>query len=237
MTLEIPSRRVTQWLGVTVAALVVAQVTVQALRFLTGNDRLFGLVYMFSLGAETNFPTFYATFSLLFTAVLLAWVASSSAGGDPGSGKGYWLGLAVVFAFLSTDEMIGFHERLIGPVRSLLGTSDLFFYAWVIPYGVAVLLFAGAYTRFLIRLPRRTAVLFVLAGVVFVTGAIGLEMVGGWYSEEHGNANPAYVTIQTIEELLEMVGVLIFITAILEYADQSFGGLKVRVSSATNEGG
>jgi hypothetical protein len=230
MTIQLSPRRITQFLGVIVLALVLAQVAVQTLRFVMDNDRLYGLVFIFSLGAEGNFPAFYATFSLLFTAGLLALVAGSSRG-NPTIGMGYWMGLALIFVFLSLDEMLGFHERLIDPVRGWLGTSGLFFYAWVIPYGIAVLAFAAVYARFLFRLPKRIAVLLVVAGILFVTGAIGAEMVGGWYSEQHGNANPPYVAIQTIEEVMEMVGILIFISGVLQYADERLGGLRLHVSS------
>ena len=101
----------------------------------------------------------------------------------------------------------------------------------MIPYGVAVVVFGLIYWRFLYRLPRRTALGFVLAGGLFVTGAIGAEMVGGWYLEQHGSATPLYVAIQTVEEALEMVGILVFISSMLGYADQRLGGLKLHVSS------
>lgn len=235
MEIRLPPKSIMRFLSAIVVGLVVAHTTVQVLRFVTGNDRLYGLVYMFSLGAEMNVPAFYATFSLFFTAMLLAAVGSSSRG-DSNVGMTYWLGLTTVFVVLSMDEMLGFHERLSDPVSSRLGASGVFFYAWVIPYGLAVLAFAGLYARFLLRLPRQTAVKFVLAGIVFVAGSIGAEMVGGWYSEQYGNAAPVYVAIQTIEEVLEMVGILIFISALLEYADQRFGGVRLHVSSGKGAG-
>ena len=43
---------------------------------------------------------------------------------------------------------------------------------------------------------------------MFVAGAIGAEMVGGWYLEQLGSANPVFVSIQTIGEVVEMAGVL-----------------------------
>jgi hypothetical protein len=235
MALRLHPRRITQALGIIVVILVLAHVAIQTLRFMTGNDRLHGLVFLFSLGAETNIPTFYATFSLLLTALLLA-VVGFSHQRDSTFGRAYWLVLAGIFLFLSMDEMLSFHERMIDPLRNLIGSSGLFLYAWVIPYGIAVGILGGAYTRFLLSLPRRTALLFFLAGGLFVTGAIGFEMFGGWHMERYGSANPWYVAIQTIEEVLEMVGILIFIYALLDYADQHLGGLKLDIASATAEG-
>ena len=48
---------------------------------------------------------------------------------------------------------------------------------------------------------------------------------------QHGSANPVYVSIQTIEEVLEMVGILVFISALLGYADSRFGGLRLEIST------
>jgi hypothetical protein len=218
-----------------VVCLVVAHLTVQTLRFATGNDRLYGLVYVFSLGAEYNFQAYYASFSLLFTAVLLTAIGFISRR-DPKISPWFWFGLAAMFLFVSMDELMGFHERLITPIRSRFGTSGLLYYAWVIPYGLAIMVVGAIYVRFLLRLPRRSAVLFVLAGGMFVTGAIGMEMVGGWYSEQHGNANVTYVAMQTVEEVLEMAGVLLFIYALAEYADRHMGGLHVHVCSESRAG-
>jgi hypothetical protein len=230
MAVRLPPKSLVRFLCAVAAGLVGLHVTAQVLRFLTGDDRLFGLVYMFSLGAETNVPAFYAAFSLLLATLLLAAVGVASRG-DPSAGTGYWLGLAAVFFYLSIDEMIGLHERLSEPLRSELGTSGLLHYAWVIPYGVGVLVFGALYLRFLALLPRPTAVRFVAAGILFIGGAIGAEMVGGWVLEQYGSASVAFVTIQTIEEVLEMVGILVFISAILDYADRQFGGLRLDLSS------
>jgi len=230
MAIRLSPRSIMRCLYAIVAALVAAHVTVETVRFITGDDRLHGFVYMFSLAAETNVPAFYATFSLLLVALLLAAVGRASRG-DPDLAPVYWFVLSAIFVFLSADEMLAIHERLSDPVRAALGTSGLLFYAWVIPYGLALLVLAPLLVRFLTRLPRQTAVTFVLAGILYVAGAVGAEMVGGWYSERHGNGNPVYVSIQTIEEVLEMVGILVFISAILEYVDRRPGGLHLYISS------
>jgi len=230
MAIRLSPRSIMRFLYAVVAALVVAHVTVETLRFITGDDRLHGFVYMFSLGAEMNVPAFYATFSLLFVALLLAAVGWTSRGDADGNAP-YWLGLSAIFVFLSSDEMLAIHERLSDPVRGVLGTSGLLFYAWVIPYGLALVVLAPLGVRFLMRLPRQTATTFVWGGIVFVAGAVGAEMLGGWYSELHGNAHPVYVAIQTIEEVFEMLGVLIFVSGLLTYIDRRPGGLHLYISS------
>ena len=113
--------------------------------------------------------------------------------------------------------MLMIHERLIEPMNALLNISGALQYAWVIPYGFCVLVFGGIYLRFLSKLPARTAIFFALAGAIFVSGAIGLEMAGGWSQELHGTASISYILIQSFEEIFEIVGVIIFIYALSDY--------------------
>lgn len=55
-----------------------------------------------------------------------------------------WRLLAPMFVLLALDELLGFHEQLIGPVRRGLHTSGPFDFAWVLPSGAACLAGAAA---------------------------------------------------------------------------------------------
>ena len=69
---------------------------------------------------------------------------------------------------------------------------------------------AIAYARFLIHLPRRTCVLFLLAGAVYVGGALGMEMVAAVYDQSHGYENAVTASLSTVEETMEMLGLVLF---------------------------
>lgn len=150
-----------------------------------------------------------------------------------------WLGLSVIFLFLSIDEIGSVHELLVGPIRSHFDTSGLLFYAWVIPYGIGLLCLIAIYARFLLRLPRKTLSWFVSGGCIFVLGAIGLELFGGRIHDDIGlDGSIAHVVgedalkfsiLYTIEELLEMIGVVIFIYGLLTYIVDELGALKIKV--------
>ena len=93
---------------------------------------------MFSVGADGSIPTYYSAFALLFSSGLLAFTGYLiRKAGRPM--VLYWFGLSVIFLFMSVDEMLELHERLIEPLRGALETSGAFYYAWVIPYGIATL--------------------------------------------------------------------------------------------------
>jgi hypothetical protein len=226
MQVKLTPRSFTTVFGLTVALLLLAHTVIQMCRFFFDDDRFHGLVFMFSVGADGNIPTFYSAFALLFSSGLLAFTGYLiRKAGRPM--VLYWFGLSVIFLLMSADEMLELHERLIEPLRGALETSGAFYYAWVIPYGIAVLAIGAIYLRFLLHLPRRTAIGFIVAGAVFVTGAIGFEMLGGMIFEQGGSRNAYYVFVQTIEEMLEMVGIAMFIYAITDYIAGEFDSVTV----------
>ena len=207
--------------GTVVALLLVLHCAVQTARFMTGDDRFYGLVYMFSVGSDGNIPTFYSAFALLFCSGLLALTGLlTSVSKKPM--KTYWYVLALIFVFLATDEMLELHEKLIEPLRAALQTSGMFHYAWIIPYAIATGAIGGVYLKFLLSLPRRTGIGFVISGSIFIAGAVGLEMVGGVLFESVGGKSPGYVVAQTIEEALEMIGIVMFIYFIADYIVNEF---------------
>ena len=51
----------------------------------------------------------------------------------------------------------------------------------------------------------------------YVGGALGMELIKGRHSYLYGQKNLAYGVITTIEESLEMLGIVVFIYALLDY--------------------
>jgi hypothetical protein len=70
---------------------------------------------------------------------------------------------------------------------------------------------------------------------VFVFGALGMEMVGGAYFDSHGSQNVTYVALQTVEEILEMVGIIVFIHALAEYGVAKFGRMSMAAAPAVSD--
>lgn len=227
-SLTVSARRLATWISASIAGLLIAHITVQLLRFTTGNARLYGLAYIFSLGAEKNIPTLYASFSMLFCALLLMAISLARRPGQRLS-RHYWAGLSLIFGFLAIDEILEVHEKLIDPMREYFGASGALYYAWVIPYSIGALVIVAVYAPFLLRLPRRSAILFVLAGAIFVTGAIGFEMLSGMVYLPGTPLNARYVVIQTFEEVLELSGIGIFIFALADYIETHLGGISVTI--------
>jgi hypothetical protein len=137
--------------------------------------------------------------------------------------------LALIFLLLGIDEIACIHEKFTTLTKALIPTEGLFHFAWVIPYGIFVLVLAASYLKFFFRLPNEIRTLFILSGVTFVSGAIGFEMLGSREAYIAGGENLVYAVYYTIEELFEMLGSALFIYAILKYMVVVRGYLSITI--------
>ena len=146
----------------------------------------------------------------------------------------HWGSLAGLFLFMSIDETARIHETAGTTLGDALvnftgfTASGLFHYTWLVPGIALVLIVLFAYLKFLANLPRSTLLFFLLAGGLFVGGSIGTEMVESLFAfevEESENqiskapysTQRTFAAIVAIEEFLEMLGVVVFIYALLSY--------------------
>ncbi|MCI5151354.1 MAG: peptidase M48 Ste24p, partial [Candidatus Electrothrix sp. MAN1_4] len=74
-------------------------------------------------------------------------------------------------------------------------------------------------------LPRKTALLLILSAIIFLTGSVGFDMLGGKEAELHGYYSNTYMVLSTIEEFLEMSGIVLLIYTLLDYIEQHHGYL------------
>lgn len=226
MDIEIKTVVVTWLLALTTAFLILAHIAGQYYLFFVSPGNAPTVVALFNLDGERNVPAVFSTLLLLSCACLLALIAHASR--RKGAGYLYWLGLALIFVYLACDEFFELHEGLVVPVRSALHASGLLYFAWVIPYAAALAVLALVYLKFVFRLPIRTRRLFILAGLIYVAGALGMELLGGQYYEKVQRIDAVYsLFFVTIEELLEMTGLVIFIHALLSYIDAEFGEISL----------
>ncbi|HYF40627.1 MAG TPA: hypothetical protein VD930_13115 [Gemmatimonadales bacterium] len=174
------------------------------------------LVRLSWVDGEANIPSWFSG-SLLLTAALLLGTVAAVEQRMGGNRVDHWFVLCLIFLFLSLDEIAQLHELSIVPIRQWIGASGFLYYAWILPAGVLVGVFVLSYLRFLARLPERTRGLLLVAGAVYVGGSLGVESISGWQAAKHGEHDPVYHAIITLEETCEMTGIVLFIYALLDY--------------------
>lgn len=148
------------------------------------------------LDEENNLPTWFSSFLLMNAAGLLYLVRQST-----DAWRGHWTVLAVGFFLMSVDEVAGVHETLNTATHTL----------WAWPALVLLGVLGLWFVPFIRALSRSTMVQFVLAGLVFVGGAIGMEIVGDPMDAD----TLVYNMTVLVEEGMEMMGVLIFAHALI----------------------
>jgi hypothetical protein len=200
------------------------------------NSRTFGLLLV---GEDESIPAWYSSIMLLFCSVLLAVIAYAKKVADDRYSL-HWRVLSAIFLFLSVDEGIRIHEKMAPLGRLILegaGLSDGFVIrAWVVPGAILVLIVALTYLRFLVALPQKTRNLFLLAGLLFVGGAIGMEMLSDFYVYLSGGVDnmslgqiAIRIAIPYAEESLEMLGVIVFIYALMLHLSDQAEEVRIRV--------
>jgi hypothetical protein len=173
----------------------------------------------FNLDEEATFPAFFSSVLLLLSSVLLFVISTQK------KRKKYhrhWQVLGFIFLFLCLDEIISIHEEVAVEVQLRLfdqrGFGDLdglFYYSWVIPYAVFFLVVALYFFKFVLSLPPKIRSLFILAGCVYVSGALGCELIEGFYKKNYPGNNSMMGLYVVIEEIFEMLGITIFVYALL----------------------
>ena len=62
---------------------------------------------------------------------------------------------------------------------------------------------------------------------MYIAGVIGMELVGGRYAKLYGTLNFTYSMLATVEESLEMAGLIVFIWGLLLYIGDSYNEIQL----------
>jgi len=160
------------------------------------------LLQMFDVNEEHNLPTWFSGFNLMISTTLV-WIISRSKKASNDSMAGRWTVLLVVFSFLSIDEIAGIHESINSVIEP----------TWAYGGAVIALVLALYFIPFLKSLPRKSLILFVIAGAIFVGGAVGMEIIG----EPMESDSLIYNMTTLVEEGMEIFGIIIFSKALIQY--------------------
>lgn len=170
--------------------------------------------YIWLLLDNEDNPSTWLASMLLFSGALVAMACSVV---DVGRRR-FWLGASVVLAAASMEEIAAAHERLdrvLGSVHAPEGSRIL---GWVIPGTVLAAVLAGLAWRLRPRLPSAVRRLLLVGTLLYLGGAVGVEILGAVWADRHGELNAGYLWLTTVEENLEMVGSLVVLRGLARHA-------------------
>jgi hypothetical protein len=227
MRLTVSLRRLAFWLIAILIALTAAGIVAEYARYYLpiGPD----LPNYFSLTEEKNVPTWWSSFLLMACSVVLFAIAATKSRAA-GEFRRHWIVLGAIFCYMSIDELVEIHEWL-GSIPSLNPFGSVLYYGWVVPASVLVLLFAVSYLRFLFHLPMPTRVKVAAAGFIYVGGAVGVEILVGFWTTKHGELNFAWAMGGLVEEAMEMIGSSLFLYTLIEYLGRTAPDLSLAIRS------
>lgn len=165
------------------------------------------VIDLFFFEFEKNVPAFFSSLILVLAGILLKRVYEAST--DKYAGR--WRFLSGVFYFLAADEWFSLHENL-----NFSGQNILHAPSWLLFY-LPLCAFLGIYLfKFILSLPPKTMLMFIISGFIYVSGAALFEMVSSWSSAFQFN-DVHYQIILFFEDGFEMLGITFFIYAILDH--------------------
>lgn len=224
-------KRVAGVLAAVACLLVALSVALDGVKYFTGDHSFYGLIPLFNVRQEANIPSFFSGCLFLVDAMLLllVWHIRRLHRGP----RATWLCLAGLFVFLSFDELFSVHERFTGPLRATFHTSGPLFYAWVLLYGAAVILLAAAFWPTWRRLESIHRRWLALSAALYLAGALGLEMVGVAHLVASGMRGDLWFgLLYTMEESLEMAGLITFAYALMFLAQDDNDGCSIVIPGA-----
>jgi len=111
------------------------------------------------------------------------------------------------------------HEEWGVLLRGIVRREGIFYFRWVVfAVPICIVLFF-LFRGFLRRLPDRTRRWVIAAGGLYLAGAVGMDMVGGYlvWSEAVGDVGSSL--LETIENTLELSGVTVFLFALFGHLE------------------
>lgn len=159
-------------------------------------------VEFFDLDSEESFGTWFNSGLLLLSAILLLHHARVLRA-QREVWHSWWRLLGIGFCVLSMDEIAGMHEWVNTQWEDI---------PWTV-IGAPVFALVGlAYLPFLWHYRWRTGLLFMIAGAIYGGGAVGVEHF------TDSEVNSLHYNMWTaLEEGMEMLGVIVFIYAVLDH--------------------
>lgn len=184
------------------------------------HGQFYELSNRFDFDDEASVPTWFSQFLYLLIAMgagLAAYLETNR------TRRRIWTLIAVVSLIFSIDEIGALHEFVLQTLHVIFfadAAPGAFSNAWLLVLPLIVIaagLFIGSMVR---HFPRRTLLLFTSAVVIFLIGAVGVDMVTS-VLERESFANQGILV--GIEEMLELLSLVVIVYAVADYLERWHG--------------
>lgn len=189
------------------------------------------LVRLWNLSTESNIPTWFTSSSLLLAAVLL-WLITCAKYQVGDRFRFHWLGLGAILVMMSLSATATIHDwSLEQYLLNNWETQGFLYFPWVILGWVFVGALAVIYATFIFALPTSTRNLFILSAVLYISGALGLEMLSAYLMESYANETIWRGLVATVKQSLELIGIIVFIYGLLSYIAAQYEVIELKFVS------
>ncbi len=258
--IRIRTDRVVRTLSTLLAVLVLLQGIVAVGHIRLGLE-VAALTELADMDLEANLPTIYNVL-LFFLGALLFLLMGRTEHGRTRNAWTLLACVFVFLAFDEGaqihEKFMLLTWQLLDGARNADGTLGILYYAWFIPYLAAVLVLGVLLLPWFMRLDPRLRTGLLISGGIYLAGAVGMEAYSGKLAEnmlafalpnEHYPwmpcflypadqcilyTQPAYVLTYTLEETLEMTGLIICIGFLLDGLERR--RVRLRVGFGPKEG-
>lgn len=214
--------KITGWFFILSLLLIAIHLFLQYLNleiFYEKNGVIFELSNRFDLDDEVSVPTWFSQFVLLVFG-LSAFVAAFFQTHKPN--KILWTTLGFIGVAFSVDESASLHEFLLQTIHVLFyqdSKSTITVNAWLLVLPLITIMALILLTLIVKYLPKRTALLMLAGGSLFLVGAVGVDLLNVAIDESSFSNQGVAVAG---EELLEMSGSIISVFAVLDYLENNY---------------
>jgi len=217
-----PSRlKIVFALSIFALILILIHIIILIIYFKINDPKVFDFVRMFDLDMERNIPTLFSSFLFAISSFLLYLLSKME-----NENYKYWIGLSIIFLFLSFDESAKIHEQIGDYTEHFVDATNYLYYPWFISYSIGIFIIFLFYFKFFFKMGKKTFLSFILSAMIFITGAIGFDILGANEAFVNSEETILYCLYYTIEESLEMFGLIYFISILSNLITEKYKEVK-----------
>lgn len=233
------ARRVFAGLCACIGVLLAGYAATGTIRVAVKREPSHELMRLFDLDAPANVSSYFSVLQLSMAAGLL-WFIGSYARRRSDRHARQWLALAGIFVLVGLDEMAHLRALVEAPFRAAFHSDGVPQDAWMLTYGLLVVLIGWAYWGLLAQLSARTRTLMIVSGALYVGAAAGFQFYGGYVLPRIGgmaaaHGSFAHLALVFLVSGAKLFGIALFIYALLGHVQSTMGRVQINIGPVPDD--